>query len=187
MNTQQFMAVIARKKAGGGGAGVAFGDTLDADTGISSGVNYRVLIPSSELSNSGTEIRATLQAANSTILSGNYYIDSCYIGHASTGGNAWDFDGNQVQLFFSSSSGTTISIGNEVTTDYSSFSYNNSKDLIVSVGLYTTGGSDIRKRGSASTSVYQKASAYLDAGKTAPSGYGLAGSENWGINEIEVQ
>jgi len=58
-------------------------------------ITYRYIIPSSQLSSSATRIRVFF--AHKTK---DYILRKVYLGHAASSGAAYDFDGNQVQLFF---------------------------------------------------------------------------------------
>lgn len=65
-------------------------------------------------------------------------IDAAYIGHAAAAGDAYDFDGNQVQLTFGGSNTKTVSGAVRVKSDSKAFSYDATKAIIVSVAFSGT-------------------------------------------------
>jgi hypothetical protein len=83
----------------------------------------------------GTKIRVTFKAGSIGCM-----VAAAYVGHAAGLGDAYDFDGSQVQLLFSASAGFTA--GNNATqlSDEINFSFNKTKALVVS--FYINGGAD---------------------------------------------
>lgn len=106
---------------------------FDNETGSQGGNTVRYIIPTSDLSDVfGTTIIIHL---------GRYLydwdFDEIWVGHKASSGNAWDFDGNQVQLFFSGNPEGSVTASG-LDSDEESFSFDGTKDLILSI--YSSGG-----------------------------------------------
>ena len=85
-------------------------------------------IPASLLTDgTGTKIKITFKpgtGANSSIL-------EAWVGHASVSGDPYDFDGNQVKLKFGGNDYHTYVAGSDVVSDWVSFSFDGSKNLVI--------------------------------------------------------
>lgn len=111
--------------------------------------------------------------------SNNYTIDKLYIGEAADSGNDWDFDGNQVQVFFGGSASKTITADGTL-SDPADLPFDGKKDLIIAyyqafdAAWYRTGNP---------AGVQGWVLAGDSAADDAPSGYST--NSNWGlINSI---
>ncbi|MCP3685475.1 MAG: LamG domain-containing protein [bacterium] len=71
--------------------------------------------------------------------SGSAEILQAYIGKASSGGNAWDFDGTQVPLTLDNDGSFTISANSVVVTDMIDGEIDSDSDLIVAIDFSTNG------------------------------------------------
>lgn len=69
--------------------------------------------------------------------SNTYGIVSCWIGYASETGDAYDFDGNQVQVFFDGGNAGTSIITDGQLSDAVNFDYDNTKNLVISITTLT--------------------------------------------------
>jgi hypothetical protein len=169
---------IIKAKVASGSFTVDFGDTL-ANNVPQSNQTIRVKIPASQFSESGDYLKITFQAGSS----GTLFIDKAFVGHQATSGNAWDFDGSQVQVTFNGNANTLITTGTTGTTDeiaYSSF--DNSKDLIVS--MYYSSSTNYSYNNSSVTTTYFGSGD--TAADSAPAGYSTTASLNYSIDVITV-
>ena len=142
---------------------------------------FRIRIPASALSTSGTTVAVKLRAHSSDALN----ISAAWIGHAAGSGNAWDFDGGQVQLTFSGSNTVAIGGGTEATSDYVEFALDETQDVIVS--FQTSSNTRVRQNtGATGWSSHAKASA-SEAGTTAPTGYSNEANTNYSVVEVLVR
>lgn len=106
-------------------------NAFDSNTSDQNARTIRYIIPASDLTDgTGTTIQIHFGYYNTT-----WSILQCWVGHQATSGNAWDFDGNQVQLTFNGGSSSSGSISSSVgkDSDEVSFSYDGSKNLIISM------------------------------------------------------
>jgi hypothetical protein len=168
--------------AGGHAWTTTFSATLNADSDGWNGVNLRQQFAAAALSTSGGLVRITLQAGSSQ----DAIISSCYIGHAAGAGDAYDFDGTQVQVTFGGSAGVTIPANSSVVSDLIPYSFDEAKNFIVAA--YFNGGTShdmVRANTSAAnTTKYEKTAA--DETSTANvTGYSSAAGLRL-INKIEV-
>ena len=107
---------------------------FDDETGNQGGNTIRYIIPASDLSNViGTTIKIHLGYD-----SADWDFDEVWIGHKASSGNVWDFDGNQVQLTFNDGDPNGSVESDGLDSDEVSFSFDGTKDLILSV--YSSGG-----------------------------------------------
>lgn len=93
--------------------------------------NYsaRILIPASFLSGVAAAIQVKMAYYNNV-----WSFAKAYIGHRALTGDAYDFDGNQVQLTFSGSAGGTVGAGG-LLSDVIKFNFDETRDIIVSLYL----------------------------------------------------
>lgn len=73
--------------------------------------------------------------------SGSLPILACYIGLAATSGNAYDFDGGQVQVKFGGSGSRTIATSEVVVSDDIALAITGAKAIIVAANITGTGAS----------------------------------------------
>jgi hypothetical protein len=108
----------------------------DTDSGYTNSQNVRGVIDAQYLADGiGNQIR--IRISGPCFSSGITY-DPTYIGHSASSGDTYDFDGNQVQLFYSGAASTGyLPDPQQKTSDWANFDYDGSKHLIISVG---TGG-----------------------------------------------
>jgi hypothetical protein len=114
----------------------------------------RQWLAASVLSTSGTATRLTLQAANAAGCS----IDGMYIGHQAGAGDAYDFDGGQVQVMVGGSGSFSISAASAVVTDTIAFALDETKNLIIAIHFNST--SSVRGKdsmGASATNYYKSA------------------------------
>lgn len=163
----------------------AFSDVLDANTGGRASNNVRVRIPAVNLSGSGSSIRVTFEAGASEGVT----ILTAWIGEAAGSGDIWDFTGDQVQLLFGGDADTVLALGTSEATDFVSYSYDSSNDIIISTGIGSATDDGFRSNSSSTgNNTYYKESSSGDSGVTAPgSGYTTLADRNTGILLIEVQ
>lgn len=92
---------------------------------------FRLVISASQLLISDYEVPITMQ---SRLDEHRIVIENVFIGHAASGGNPWDFDGDQVRVTWNRGRGNSrfnIPINDSKIFDSVSFSVNASKDLII--------------------------------------------------------
>lgn len=130
------------------------------------------------------QIRVTFRAGNGEALT----ITNAYIGHRAGAGDAYDFSTTPVQLLFSGGASGAVSIGSTLTSDWASFAYNKTSDLLIA--YYVGGGVGVdtlrRKAGVANTNSYYKV-ANEAATVDKSSGYTDNGTEVLTIASIEVE
>lgn len=159
--------------------------TLDANNYAGyTGYSFRQVISAAQISTSGSQVKVVFNADTGR----SFAIDKAYIGHKAASGNAWDFDGNQVQLTFSSgSAGFSISAGASITSDAVAFALDETKDLIIAFDWTNSGTLGARgKITQSGWTAYVKNTAGTDESSvTAPSGY-LAGDNVVSISAVQV-
>lgn len=90
---------------------------------------------SNTLTAGGSNVRLTFKAPSG----GKTWITACYIGNAASTGNAYDFDGSQVQVTFNSGANSaTINASTSVVSDTISFSVNPANVILVAFNMPTT-------------------------------------------------
>ena len=130
------VAVAATASGVGAGAGVsgewliAFSTTPSANVFGQATLNGRQHIASSLLAASGSKFRLTLTA--STITEG-CHIGHIYAGHAASSGDAYDFDGTQVEVKVSTATSFLIPAAGSVVTDENVYTFDASKNFIVAM------------------------------------------------------
>ena len=98
---------------------------------------------SSDAPATGTKLRVTVQSG--ATLEGGW--DKLYIGHAAASGDTYDFDGTQVQLFFSGSPDGRIEAGGvSLTSDPVTYAFDKTKPLVI--GMHNSGGTNSKSYGS---------------------------------------
>lgn len=142
----------------------------------------RMIIAASALTTSGVQVRVRLSGPAS---GPSRPINNAFIGHQASGGNPWDFDGNQVRLTFNGNNGVTPPVGGSVWSDWVNFSLDETKNLIVAHDGTITGNISY-SAGVASVDNYYKLSV-AEAGSTAPTGYTLQAATCYMLDQIEVR
>lgn len=131
-----------------------FSQTLNVGSSGWTGYSIRSLINNSYLSGSANQVRVTLR---SDPASGEACtIDAAYIGHQAGAGDAYDFDGNQKQLLFSGSGSVTIATNSTVTSDWVDFTYDETKNIILSADFSTGTADDFARLNAAPWVAYYK-------------------------------
>lgn len=118
-------------------------DTYGNPSSAGSGwTNYtvRIIIPTSHMSATAasTSVRVTFRGPVSEGLG----IDAAYIGQYAGSGDAWDFDGNQVQMQVGSSNSFDIGVDSDVQTDACSISLSPSTAVIVGIDITSNTSKD---------------------------------------------
>jgi hypothetical protein len=111
-----------------------FAQSLNFDNAGWNGFNMRQVIDNTLLSTSGTHTRMTLEASSA----GGCSIDAMYIGHAALAGDAYDFDGGQVQVLVGASGSFSIGAGSTVVTDDIAFALDETKNLVIAAHFNAT-------------------------------------------------
>jgi len=115
-------------------------------------------------------------------------MDQAYVGEKAGSGNAWDFDGNQVQLTFNGSAGVTVPAGAEQWSDWVALSTTGSINKIVSCNVGSDTANDAMARETGATGYTRHAKNSSDeAGDTAPTGFTSNGTNLGFVKAIEVQ
>lgn len=113
-------------------------------------------------------------------------INTLYIGNPATSGNAYNFDGNQVQGKFNSSAAVTIPKGGTVYTDNIQFSLDQEQTILVAMDLGTAAAVS-RVTGLGSKFVRYYKSGTQQAGTTSKStGYSSTSGYLYITFDIEV-
>jgi len=109
---------------------VAFSTTPSVNVFGQSTLNARQHIASSVLTASGSKFRLTLTASTSTE---GCHIGHMYAGHAASSGDAFDFDGTQVEVKVSTATSFLVPQGGSVVTDENIYTFDASKNFIVAM------------------------------------------------------
>lgn len=168
---------------GAGLVGSVFSDTMTNVQGGWQTYSFRTLIPSGQISAGGTQIRVSLQS-----LAGSFgsVIDDVWVGHWAGSGNAWDFDGNQVQVLFGATAGVTLSAAGAIQqSDPVNFALDANTDLIVAIGVNNTASQDKSWSTTAGIKTYEKSGGNGEENLTAPTGYTVQ-TRNDFVNDITV-
>jgi len=115
-------------------------------------------------------------------------MDQAYVGEKASSGNAWDFDGNQVQLTFNGSVSVVVPAGSTMWSDWVALSTTGSINKIVSCNVTSDTSNDAMAReiGVTGYTRHNKASSD-EAGTTAPTGYTSDATNLGYVKAIEVQ
>lgn len=121
------------------------------------GFNLRQVVPASLITISGDKIRVTLGGGSLEPAA----IDSCWIGHPSTAGgaDAYDFDGNQVQLKLATATSFEVPINTLLLLDEVSFNLDETKNLILAAHFSNSAKDNVGARAIAGYTVYSKSAA----------------------------
>lgn len=115
-------------------------------------------------------------------------MDQAYVGEKASSGNAWDFDGNQVQLTFNDSVSVTVPAGSTMWSDWVALSTTGSINKIVSCNVTSDTSNDAMARESGVSGYTRHAKNSSDeAGTTAPTGFTSNGTNLGFVKAIEVQ
>jgi len=110
---------------------------ITSNQGALGGNTWRNIIPASFFFQDATTVRITIKAEASSAIQ----VDEMWIGHPSGVGDAYDFDGNQVQILFNTgNAGFSIAGGASQDSDDISFNLDHTKPLIVSFYLPASPG-----------------------------------------------
>lgn len=116
----------------------------------------------------------------------NLQFSSFYVGHRAGSGNAWD-TASLMQMLWGESAGATIPTGTVVASDWTSFAWNKTSDLIFS--FFVNGGSSNdgarRVADGSNRHIYWKNA--NDANQNTPSGFAMHDTFQVGIAFIEVR
>ena len=146
----------------------------------------RVVIDAAQISTSGSTVNVTFVAGTG---SDGFSIAGAYIGHAAGAGDAYDFDGNQAQITFDGGSGSvTIAASGTKKSDDISFDLDETKNLIIAVGIANdTGNDEIRDQTSATGfDTYQKSGGNGEESTTDVTGYSKQASRRQAVGQINV-
>lgn len=145
--------------------------------------NHRVRVAGSQLSASGSAFRLTLVGVSSGTTAA---ISGMYAGHTAAAGDAYDFDGTQVQVTVGGNAAFSVAAGATVVTDWIPYTFDDTKDFVIA--FHTTSG-DIRCRVNTDATNYDW---WTKTGSTEVStanvtGYSQSGSYDFGlVSLIEV-
>ena len=162
-----------------GNPGEVFSAVLSEIFGNMAGKTIKIRIKASELTQvTGTQTRLTLHAGSIE----PFEIDSIYIGHATSGASA----SSLTQLKFGGSAGTVIPTGESVVTDWSSFVWDGTSDIIVSIHAGSDASQDMMpaKSGTIHTTYLKNAS---EASQASVTGYYAYPGYLSAVGKIEVQ
>lgn len=141
--------------------------TWDASDGWN-GHTVRVWLPASQITQSAETLTLKLGYKDA-----DWTFAKVYIGHAAASGDAYDFDGTQVQVLFSASAGGTVSVGG-LTSDEITYSLDETKNLVVAIYLASATTVPKHAIGSGETCYYCSGD---DAATTNTGGYSTSASQ----------
>lgn len=153
-------------------------ETLDADSANVGDYSLRQIISSIVGTGPWNEIRVTFQAGAATGLS----ADNCAVGIRS--GSSDDTMATPTELLFSGGSGFSISAGQEITSDWLSFSFTHTDELLV-VNDVSSGTQVVRYLGSGADGDYLSAGS--NTYNTATVSMSSGGSRAFGVNKVEAR
>jgi hypothetical protein len=94
--------------------------------------NFRMTVAAADIDNDGNSIVLRLEAHSTEDVT----VVGAFIGEKASSGDAYDMESGTIEEFlWSSGSGTTVSAGTTSDSDSLTFSYDESKDYIISIGL----------------------------------------------------
>lgn len=120
--------------------------TLDKNQTSIGDSTYAQVIAAAALSNAGSGVRVTFEAASTQ----NLNISKAYIGEQASSGDAWDIEtGTITQLTFGGgNANTTITAGNTGDTDEVTFTVDPAKSYVIKFYVQSTGSMGIRAKAS---------------------------------------
>lgn len=148
----------------------SFEQTLTNNSGTSySNRLIRVLIGSARLAVSGKRVRLRFSPKTS---GSNNVLESVYIGRRATTGNAYNFDPTTItQLLFDGGATANLNVGSPpVWSDAALFDFDNTQDVIVSIGYSSATQQALTVSGAASCTTYFKENARTEAGNAVLGG-----------------
>lgn len=156
------------------------GSSTQNTTGYNGWTVIQRIDPSVYASIVGTPTKIRVEVTAPT--SGQMVVHSFYVGHDGT--DAFDFDGNQVQLAIGGNTAPTISTSTVVTTDAANFTFDPAEPLLIAASF--NGTTSLRRGADTGKSGYQR-NIGADAGTTNKSGYTAVGSPTLAfISKIEL-
>lgn len=156
--------------------------TMTSDNAGWNGFNMRQHLSAATLSTSGNFVRLTLNAG--AALEGAS-IDAIRIGHAALSGDAYDFDGTQVQVRVGGATSFLISVGTAVVTDEVAYALDETKAFIIAAHFNSAANDIVRQVTLGGASNYFKSAADETATSNV-STYTLNSSILRLISKIEV-
>lgn len=146
--------------------------------------NHRMRVAGSQLSANGSAFRLTLAGVSSGKAA---EISGMYAGHKAAAGDAYDFDGTQVQVTVGGNASFSVAAGATVVTDWITYAFDETKDFVVA---FHTSSGDIRCRANVDAANFDW---WTKTGSTEVStanvtGYTQSGAYDFGlVSLIEVQ
>lgn len=128
-------------------------------------------------------IRFTFEAATTE----GFQIGAAYVGHRAGAGDAYDFSTTPVQILFGGSGGVTISTSSTSTSDWATFAYDKTSDLLVAWYFNSTTDSPRAKTGLSNIYNYDNGAGGNSASTVNKSGFSVTNGRQLGINKIEVE
>lgn len=154
--------------------------TLNTTSSPRVGYTIRQIIDSAQISQSGSRITVTFQAAAAD----TFQVDAVYVGHQAAAGDNYDFESAPTQLTFSGgSAGFTITNSATITSDEVNFTLNNAKDLVIAFHVLNDGMA-CRATQTGWSSYYR--SAINDASTQNTSGYTLQANDAAGVQQVSA-
>lgn len=129
-------------------------------------------------SKSGTKVRLTLTAGATAAT-----ISDLWLGHAAAAGNAYDFDGTQVQATVAAATSFTVPANSSIVTDAMNYAFNASKNF--AVAFFPTAG-DFFGGVAGSTLFFGSGGTDTSSVTAKAAGFGSVASRIDIVSEIEV-
>ena len=118
-----------------------------------------------------TQVRVRFEAGSTEQLT----ITNAYVGHRAGAGDAYDFSTTPVQLLFSGAANVTIPAGTTQWSDWASFAYNKTSDMLVAYYMGGGTGADMDRYVSGLSANYDHFNkAANDAATVDKTGYGTS-------------
>lgn len=146
------------------------------------GYTMRTIILAAALSEGGSKVRLSLTAGTGEGSS----IDACYAGHVAAAGDAYDFDGSQVQVTVGGNGSFVIPAGQTVVTDEINIALDETRNFMVAVHFNSASNDNIGGAAAVGTVNHYYKAAVSEAGITNVSGYSAGLSNNRGVSKVEV-
>jgi len=145
----------------------------------------RQVVAASQITTGGTQVKVTFWASTAGT---GIAVDGAFIGHQAVSGDAWDFDGGQVRLTFSTANGFDISTGSSITSDPVAFTLDETKNLVLSAGVANDGAKDDTQEEFSTTGfdIYTKSGGLGEEGTTDVTGYSTTASNRMLFGEVLV-
>lgn len=160
-----------------------YSNASNANVLAQSTLDARQHLAASLFSFSGSKFRLSLTASSITE---GVHISEIHAGHAATSGDAYDFDGTQVQVLVSGASSFLVAVGTTVVTDENIYTFDKSKAFIVAMHFDSAANDSVGSHAFVSGGTYYFKVTAAETGTTNVTGYSNVANTCRVLTKIEV-